>query len=60
MLSYKTLWNKLKKEINNLKDEKALLINEIKILKAQMNALSNGKAEDRDAMALASVHIEEF
>jgi len=52
--------DKLKKEINNLKDEKALLINEIKILKAQMNALSNGKAEDRDAMALASVHIEEF
>ena len=52
--------DKLKKEINNLKDEKALIINEIKILKAQMNALSNGKAEDRDAMALASVHIEEF
>jgi len=52
--------DKLKREIRDLKDEKALLVNEIKILKAQMNALSNGKAEDRDAIALTSVYNEEF
>jgi hypothetical protein len=52
--------DKLKRELNDLKDEKALLVQEIKILKSQMNALSNGKAEDKDKIALTSLYDEEF
>ncbi len=44
--------------LKDLKDEKFLLVNEIKVLKAQINALSNGNKNDD--LALTSLIDQEF
>jgi hypothetical protein len=45
-------------KLKDLKDEKFLLVNEIKVLRAQINALSNGNKNDE--LALTSIIDQEF